>query len=324
MANADDDHPVVPVDNRAKIARTRRWSGRQFCASTHLWSGYVRCGTVRSSPSVPWCNVTCKVSTASSAIVVVLDRGLPESVTEYVSACSSAVASPHARPEPRRAGACPARPARSLAPRAGFWPRLSRLHQSPEHGKNSARISQPTTPTPGQVGVTWLSRHNSRTRSSTTPRRPTAPSRSSLGCLRSLCRTSPTAMRTARPPSSGDSVSVGITCGFQLLTPVISSIVGSTVNVSASAVFPVKAGLSGTAGGLASTPTADFVGTPTSGSDPLTVQFTDLSTNVPLTWAWDFNSDGITDDNTQDPVHPFAIGGHTVSLTVTNGAGAEH
>ncbi|MBN1167590.1 MAG: PKD domain-containing protein, partial [Methanospirillaceae archaeon] len=37
---------------------------------------------------------------------------------------------------------------------------------------------------------------------------------------------------------------------------------------------------------------ADFSGTPTSGTAPLTVQFTDLSTGGPTMWAWDFGDGG--------------------------------
>ncbi len=37
---------------------------------------------------------------------------------------------------------------------------------------------------------------------------------------------------------------------------------------------------------------ADFSGTPTSGTVPLTVQFTDLSTGGPTMWSWDFGDGG--------------------------------
>lgn len=39
---------------------------------------------------------------------------------------------------------------------------------------------------------------------------------------------------------------------------------------------------------LALTPIAGFVATPTVGSSPLAVQFTDTSQNIPTTWLWDF------------------------------------
>lgn len=50
-----------------------------------------------------------------------------------------------------------------------------------------------------------------------------------------------------------------------------------------------------------------------------TVQFTDLSQNLPTTWLWDFG-DGTTSAD-QNPSHVFAPGTYTVSLTVTNAAG---
>ncbi|HET9519869.1 MAG TPA: DNRLRE domain-containing protein, partial [Candidatus Limnocylindrales bacterium] len=42
-------------------------------------------------------------------------------------------------------------------------------------------------------------------------------------------------------------------------------------------------------------PVANFSGTPTSGSAPLSVAFTDTSTNGPTSWAWDFDNNGSVD-----------------------------
>ncbi|NQU49115.1 MAG: PKD domain-containing protein [Planctomycetes bacterium] len=67
-------------------------------------------------------------------------------------------------------------------------------------------------------------------------------------------------------------------------------------------------------------PTAAFSGTPTSGTAPLDVSFTDASTGSPTSWAWDFG-DGTTSTQ-QNPSHTYtAVGTHTVSLTVTNAYG---
>jgi len=69
------------------------------------------------------------------------------------------------------------------------------------------------------------------------------------------------------------------------------------------------------------TPVANFVGTPTSGSVPLTVTFTDSSTNIPTSWLWVFG-DGVT-STLQNPTHTYASAGtYTVSLTATNAAGS--
>ncbi len=68
-------------------------------------------------------------------------------------------------------------------------------------------------------------------------------------------------------------------------------------------------------------PVAGFTGTPTSGSVPLTVQFTDTSTNSPTSWSWDFG-DGNT-STAQNPANTYSTAGnYTVSLTATNTAGS--
>jgi len=127
------------------------------------------------------------------------------------------------------------------------------------------------------------------------------------------------------PNDVGDTASVAMTCTFRIATPLISAVVGTNGNlaVSASAVFPVKQGLTGTSGGSGSAPTAAFIGTPTSGVTPLVVQFTNQSTGSPQTYAWDFNSDGLIDSSVPGPQFTFsAIGLHTVTLVVSNGNGS--
>ena len=71
-------------------------------------------------------------------------------------------------------------------------------------------------------------------------------------------------------------------------------------------------------------PIADFTATPTAGGSPLTVQFTDTSTNYPTSWAWDFDNDGIIDSTEQNPTYTYtALGNYTVKLTVTNSVGSD-
>ncbi|UCC67955.1 MAG: PKD domain-containing protein [Armatimonadota bacterium] len=69
-------------------------------------------------------------------------------------------------------------------------------------------------------------------------------------------------------------------------------------------------------------PVADFVGEPTSGVAPLTVQFTDLSTNDPTSWSWTFGDGGTSED--QNPSYQYQNEGiYTVSLTATNAYGSD-
>jgi PKD repeat protein len=69
-------------------------------------------------------------------------------------------------------------------------------------------------------------------------------------------------------------------------------------------------------------PTADFSADITEACGSLTVQFTDLSTENPTSWEWDFG-DGNT-SNEQSPQHTYINSGtYTVSLTVTNAGGSD-
>ena len=72
----------------------------------------------------------------------------------------------------------------------------------------------------------------------------------------------------------------------------------------------------------ATAPTASFTATPTSGSAPLTVQFTDTSSGGPTAWSWSFGDGSASLD--QNPAHTYsAAGTYTVTLTVSNGAGSD-
>jgi len=68
-------------------------------------------------------------------------------------------------------------------------------------------------------------------------------------------------------------------------------------------------------------PVANFTANATSGTAPLAVQFTDLSTGDPTTWSWTFG-DGATSTE-RHPIHTYtAPGTYTVSLTVTSAGGS--
>ncbi|GEM_PF-789751 len=69
-------------------------------------------------------------------------------------------------------------------------------------------------------------------------------------------------------------------------------------------------------------PVADFSASPTSGTAPLLVTFTDQSTNNPTGWNWDFG-DGATSGE-QNPQHEYtSAGSYTVSLTASNADGSD-
>ena len=68
-------------------------------------------------------------------------------------------------------------------------------------------------------------------------------------------------------------------------------------------------------------PKADFTANPTSGSVPLTVQFTDKSTGTITAWDWNFG-DGLLHSSARNPSHLYLLpGDYTVTLTVTGSDG---
>lgn len=70
-------------------------------------------------------------------------------------------------------------------------------------------------------------------------------------------------------------------------------------------------------------PVASFNATPTSGIRPLTVSFTDTSTNGPTSWLWDFKNDGTATSTLQNPSYTYTtVGTYSVKLTATNDAGS--
>ncbi|MCB9432689.1 MAG: PKD domain-containing protein [Ardenticatenaceae bacterium] len=69
-------------------------------------------------------------------------------------------------------------------------------------------------------------------------------------------------------------------------------------------------------------PVANFSTTPISGTVPLTVTLTDLSTGQPTSWGWDFGDGGTA--TVQHPSHTYsAAGTYTVTLTVSNTVGSD-
>ena len=68
-------------------------------------------------------------------------------------------------------------------------------------------------------------------------------------------------------------------------------------------------------------PVANFVGSPTSGYAPLTVNFTDQSTGGPTGWSWNFGDAGTS--TLQNPSHIYTTAGtYSVTLTASNACGS--
>ena len=68
-------------------------------------------------------------------------------------------------------------------------------------------------------------------------------------------------------------------------------------------------------------PVASFSGSPTSGTAPLAVAFTDTSTGQPTSWAWTFGDGGTS--TAQSPTHTYAAAGtYSMTLTATNSLGS--
>lgn len=70
------------------------------------------------------------------------------------------------------------------------------------------------------------------------------------------------------------------------------------------------------------TPDAEFTAVPLKGCSPLVVSFTDLSTNTPTSWTWNFG-DGGANSTVQNPSRVYVTPGvYTVLLTATNANGS--
>lgn len=73
--------------------------------------------------------------------------------------------------------------------------------------------------------------------------------------------------------------------------------------------------------GTSSVPVANFIGTPLTGIAPLTVSFTDQSTNTPTNWSWNFGNGAVS--SVRNPSTTYSTPGtYTVTLTASNAAGS--
>ena len=119
----------------------------------------------------------------------------------------------------------------------------------------------------------------------------------------------------ADPSCSGDGCKPNVNPVHTYTTPGVYTVT-LTVSNRENTDTEVKTGFITVNGGTPSFK-ADFVASPTSGSAPLTVQFTDKTTGGPTMWAWDFG-DGST-DMVGSPVHTYTHDGvYTVTLRASN------
>ena len=146
--------------------------------------------------------------------------------------------------------------------------------------------------------------------------------------------------------AEGDSYLVGVNYPFQLVTPILSSVVGTGFNISTSASSLVLNRAPGAGATPAPTPTptptpiptptptpgptptpcvnptVTFTGSPTSGTGPFSVTFSGTASGTPVSWSWTFG-DGSTGSG-QTVTHGYlAVQGtkrYDVTLTVNTGA----
>lgn len=106
--------------------------------------------------------------------------------------------------------------------------------------------------------------------------------------------------------------------GFIMQPSVSTSTVWSSASLSSiNSYYPTR----GCLGSCTSSqpPVANFSATPTSGCNPLTVEFTDLSTNSPVSWSWTFPGGSPATSTQQNPTVVYNTPGtYNVTLTVTN------
>ena len=107
-----------------------------------------------------------------------------------------------------------------------------------------------------------------------------------------------------------------------LANPPAKTYVSGSYTVSLAAIGPAGASYVEqqiVATGATAVPVVGFTATPTTGSAPLVVQFTDASTQSPTAWQWDFDNDGVIDSTQQNPTWTYTNDGlFSVRLVATN------
>ena len=144
--------------------------------------------------------------------------------------------------------------------------------------------------------------------------------------------------------AEGDSYLVGVNYPFQLVTPILSSVVGTGFNISTSDSSLVLNRAPGAGATPAPTPTptpiptptptpgptptpcvnptVTFTGSPTSGTGPFPVTFSGTSNGTPFSWSWTFGDGSTGSGQTVTHGYPAVRGTmhYDVTLTVNTGA----
>jgi PKD repeat protein len=114
----------------------------------------------------------------------------------------------------------------------------------------------------------------------------------------------------------GSPARVSLSCSFHLLFPFLSDVVGGSMTIGATAVFPVNTGYTAGGGGCGLTPTSTWSANPPSATPNESVVFTFQGTGVFTAYTWDFG-DGHTGSGSS-ATHSFTNAGtYNVSVTAT-------
>lgn len=123
----------------------------------------------------------------------------------------------------------------------------------------------------------------------------------------------------ATSPSGTALIPVGSVYDAPLRLRVQSDVIGQSVGSCDAPLYGQVEDYSVIVAQNTAPPVASFSASPVITCDGV-VQFTDLSTNLPNSWSWDFGDGGTS--NEQNPSHTYtALGTYTVALTTTNGFG---
>jgi PKD repeat protein len=101
--------------------------------------------------------------------------------------------------------------------------------------------------------------------------------------------------------------------GTNTVTLIVRGLGGSSTNTKPNYVAVSSAG--------SAPPVADFIANPTSGTETIAVNFTDMSTGMITNRSWDFGDGSTTNVTTSAIVHTYSVGSYDVMLVVAGPGG---